>query len=379
MTGGTYRAFPSEDATVKLLHFADLHLDAPFAWAPPGTARLRRRNRRDVLARILQLADTEEVDAILCGGDLFEHDRFTPDTVEFLRDSFARTDRPIYLAPGNHDWYSDRSPYARVDWPPNVHVFKEAHLVPVTLADGLTLWGAAHRAPANTDGFFTAFRPDRAGVHLALAHASERSVLGWQEPTKQPHAPFDDHELAAADITHAFLGHYHLARDAERYTYPGNPDPLEFGEEGERGAVIATIQPDGSVHRVRHSVAVSAVHDLRVPLDGCAHSDDVRAAVDAAISGLGGCVRITVTGELPSGVEIDLRDLHRLGGHLDGLLVRAEGLSVAYDLEALAEEVTVRGQFVRDALREIADLDQRRRVVTTGLRALEGRADLEVI
>jgi len=364
---------------VRLLHFADLHLDAPFAWAPPETARLRRRNRRDVLVRILQLADAEQVDAIMCGGDLFEHDRFTPDTVEFLRDSFARTDRPIYLAPGNHDWYSDRSPYARVDWPSNVHVFTEARLVPVTLADGLTLWGAAHRAPANTDGFFGAFRPDRAGVHLALAHASERSVLGWQEAGKQPHAPFDDDELTAADITHAFLGHYHLARDAERYTYPGNPDPLEFGEEGERGAVVATIQPDGSVERVRHSVAVSAVHDLLVPLDGCAHSDDVRAAVAAAISGVGGCVRITLTGELPSGVEIDLRDLHRLGGHLDGLLVRAEGLKVAYDLEALAEEVTVRGQFVRDALREIADPDQRRRVVITGLRALEGRADLEVI
>ena len=89
MTGGAYRALPSRGATVKLLHFADLHLDAPFAWAPPETARLRRRNRRGVLVRILQLADAEQVDAIMCGGDLFEHDRFTPDTVEFLRDSFA--------------------------------------------------------------------------------------------------------------------------------------------------------------------------------------------------------------------------------------------------------------------------------------------------
>lgn len=363
---------------MRLLHFADLHLDAPFAWASPATARQRRRNRRDVLVRILEVAEREGADAVLCAGDLFEHERFGPDTVAFLRATFGSTSIPIYLAPGNHDWYSDRSPYARVDWPANVHVFTEPRLVPVTLADGLTLWGAAHRAPANTDGFFADFTPDRGGIHLALAHASERTVLGWQEPGKQPHAPFDAGELERAGVAHAFLGHYHVPRDADRYTYPGNPDPLEFGEDGERGAVLAEIAANGSVARTRYRIALSEVHDVVVRLDACAHSDDVRAAVAAAIAGLGGCVRVTVTGDLRPTVELELGELARLGAHLDALLVRSERLGVAYDLEALAEEATVRGQFVRDAQRRIADAEQRRRVVLTGLRALEGRADLEV-
>src|SRR5918999_5414493 len=181
---------------MKLLHFADLHLDAPFAWAPPETARLRRRNRRATLTRIIALAEAEAVDAILCGGDLFEQDRIGPDTVEFIRSTFERTDRRVFLAPGNHDWLSARSPYALIEWSANVHVFTDERLAPVSLADGLTLWGAAHRAPANTDGFFAGFRPDRGGQHLALAHASERSLLGWQEEGKQPHAPFDARELA---------------------------------------------------------------------------------------------------------------------------------------------------------------------------------------
>ncbi len=363
---------------MKLLLFADLHLDAPFAWASPETARARRRNRRETLTRILALAEEEGVDAILSAGDLFEHERVGPDTIEFLRATFARTDVPVYLAPGNHDWLSDRSPYALVDWSPNVHVFREARLTPVTLADGLTLWGAAHRAPANTDGFFAGFRPDRGGQHLALAHASERSLLGWQEEGKQPHAPFDAREIAEAGIAHAFLGHYHLPRDADRHTYPGNPDPLEFGEEGERGALIATVGADGSVSRERRSVAVSQVHDLTVALDGAAHEDDVRAAVTAAIGGLAGCVRVTLVGELGPAASVDLRDLSRLGEHLDGLVVRAGQLNVGYDLDAIRAEQTVRGEFVRDALEAIEDVELRRRVLLTGLRALEGRADLEV-
>ena len=363
---------------MKLLLFADLHLDAPFAWASPETARARRRNRRETLTRILALAEEERVDAILSAGDLFEHDRVAPDTLEFLRTAFARTQLPVYMAPGNHDWLSARSPYALVDWSPNVHVFTDERLAPVSLADGLTLWGAAHRAPANTDGFFAGFRPDRGGQHLALAHASERSLLGWQEAGKQPHSPFDARELAEAGIAHAFLGHYHLPRDADRHTYPGNPDPLEFGEEGERGAVIATIGSDGSVTRERRGVAVSRVHDLTVSLDSAAHEDDVREAVTTALAGLDGCVRVTLEGEVGPAVRVDVRELGRLGEHLDGLVVRVGQLSVGYDLDAIHAEQTVRGQFARDAGETIEDPELRRRVLLTGLRALEGRADLEV-
>ena len=330
------------------------------------------------MARILALAEAERVDAILCGGDLFEHDRVTPDTIAFLRSSFARTDRRIILAPGNHDWLSPQSPYATVDWSPNVAFFTESRLTPLTLADGLTVWGAAHRAPANTDGFFAGFRPDRGGVHLALAHASERSLLGWQQPGTQPHAPFDAAEIAAAGLAHAFLGHYHLPRDAERHTYPGNPDPLEFGEEGERGAVVATIGPDGSVVRERRTVAVSQVHDVTVTIDGAQHATDVQAAVQAALAPLAGCVRVTVEGELAPGASLDVAELHRLGDHLEGLVVRAGDVRVGHDVEAIAAESTVRGQFVRDATEQIADPEERRRIVLTGLRALEGRADLEV-
>jgi DNA repair exonuclease SbcCD nuclease subunit len=363
---------------VKLLLFADLHLDAPFAWASPETARSRRRNRRETLTRIVALAEAQGVDAILSAGDLFEHDRVSPDTQAFLQSTFAATDIPVFLAPGNHDWLSARSPYALVEWSPNVHVFTDERLSPVTLADGLTLWGAAHRAPANTDGFFAGFRPDRGGQHVALAHASERSLLGWQEEGKQPHAPFDAREIAEAGIAHAFLGHYHLPRDADRHTYPGNPDPLEFGEEGERGAVTVTVQPDGGVLRERHAVAVSRVHDVTVSLDGAAHEDEVRAAVSAALAGLDGCVRVTLEGEVGPAARVDVRDLARLGDGLDGLVVRTGQLGVAYDLDAIEAEQTVRGQFIRDAVEAIADEELRRRVVMTGLRALEGRADLEV-
>jgi len=362
---------------MKLLHFADLHLDAPFAWASPEAARLRRRNRRLSLTRILELASQERCDAILAAGDLFELDRVRPDTLEFLRSALSDVALPVYIAPGNHDWLSPRSPYRTVRWPANVHVFEEDRLSPVTLEDGLTLWGAAHRAPANTPDFFAGFRPDRGGIHIAVAHASERTALPWQESGKQPHAPFEAAELEEAGLSHAFLGHYHVPRDAERHTYPGNPDPLEFGETGDRGAVLATLRPDGSVDRERRSVAVSEVHDLTVTLHGAGHAEEVAGAVAQALSGRAGFVRLTLDGEVTASLEIDLAGLRRIGEHLDGLVIRIGDLSTGYDVLEIQREASVRGHFARSTA-GIEDPDLRRRVLLTGLRALEGRRDLEV-
>jgi DNA repair exonuclease SbcCD nuclease subunit len=363
-----------EDGAVRLLVFADVHLDAPFVWAGPRLARIRRRELRDTVSRICALADELQVDALLCAGDLYEHDRVTPDTASFLQASFGELGRPVFLAPGNHDWCGPRSLYSEVRWSSNVHVFATDRLQPAELTPGLTLWGAAHLAPANTDGFLEGFSVDRGGVHVALFHGSERSGLPQQGSGKVPHAPFRAADVPASGLHHVFAGHYHSPADGPWHTYPGNPDPLTFGETGERGAVLAEVATDGTVSRTRRQVGGSAVASLTVDLTGVTHAGEIRDRVAAKLAPMSGVVRVTVSGAVAPEVDVRLDDLTDLGRHLDGLVVRAGDLRVAYNLDALATEPTVRGQFVRD-VRADPDLDEhtRQRVLTTGLQALEGR------
>ena len=365
---------------MRLLHIADLHLDAPFRWADPKLARRRRQGLRDTLRRVLALAVETRVDAILCAGDLYEQDTFSPDTASFLRDAFQQIHPlPVYVAPGNHDWYGAESLYSQVDWSPNVHLFTSGRLEPVELDAGLTLWGAAHLAPAGTGNFLEGFAPDRGGVHLALLHGSERADLPAFGEGRAPHAPFDAHDLVRAGIHHAFCGHYHQPRDAARHTYPGNPDPLTFGETGERGAVLARIHPDGTVERERHRVATSQVHDIDIDVAGCTGIQQVRDRVGARLQGLTGMARLTLRGELPPEADLQDADVRDVAPWMEAVLPRLERVAIAYDLDALALEQTVRGQFVR-AVREAAELDDddRRRVLITGLRALDGRPELAV-
>lgn len=371
---------------MRCLLFADVHLDTPFTWAEPDVARRRRQALRDAVARIVALADDVEADALLCAGDLYEHDRFAPDTGAFLRQRFAEAGRPVLISPGNHDWYGPESLYATVRWPDHVEVFTQPRLAPVTLGGDVTIWGAAHRAPSGAGDVFEGAHADGPGLHLALVHASERSGLAWQGGDKQPHAPFDEAAVPAAGFAHALCGHYHRPRAGRWHTYPGNPEPLSFGEDGRRGAVVVDLDGDGGVRREWHAVSDTAWHDVEVDVTGCETVDECVAQARAAAASRGGVVRLTVGGELspevPLSPERDLTPAALGAGSAGGpeaLVVRTGALHPAVDVDSVARQETVAGQFVRDVRADDSlDEDTRQRVLVVGLRALAGRRDLEV-
>ncbi len=368
---------------MKFVHFSDLHLDSVFSWiaGARGVASRRRQALRDTLTNIVDLTKEVEADAVLCGGDLYEHERVTPDTAAFLKSTFESL-QPIrvFIAPGNHDWYGPQSLYRQVSWSDNVHVFDTGLFQPVELRDGLTLWGAAHCAPANTPGFLEEFKVDRGEINIALFHGSERGWFSEQGGRKTLHAPFDSSQIEASGLHHAFLGHYHRPRADRLFTYPGNPDPLTFGEDGRRGAVVATIEDDGNAERHWRDVSVTQVHDLSVDITGSISRQDVRDRVRDVLIGLSsGFARVTLSGETSKDIDLRPRELSSVDWGLDSVLVEVGDVNIAYDLEQIREEPTVRGEFVREVSNQDIPEEEKQRILITGLRALDGRDDLEVL
>jgi DNA repair exonuclease SbcCD nuclease subunit len=375
---------------LRVAHLADVHLDSAFGQFGAAAQRKRQTAIEEALKKALQEARDRQANVLLIAGDLYEQRNFTANTADFLREQLGQFERPVFIAPGNHDHFNAKSLYATVAWSSNVHIFTEEKLVGVELEDGLRIWGAAHTVPATTTDFLDGFNVDGSGVHLAVFHGAEQSELSFvqqlrgDDERKEPYGPFRAEQISEAGLHHAFVGHIHTPRDAEFHTYPGNPEPLTFGETDSprRGLVIAELDDSGRVTgRERVNVAQSAVRDLEISLDGCGNNSAIRDKVSSDLANATGFVRVTLTGEIGEAVEIDLNELRQLAPrNLDGVVLQTRELHVAYPIDKIATETgTIRGRFVEDVLASSElDEEEKQRVIVTGLRALHGRKDLAV-
>lgn len=368
---------------MKLLAFSDVHLDSKFGWANRHVARRQRQRLREGVTWAFEQAQAEGAAAVLIGGDLFEHDLVSPDTVAFLRRTFGRAGLQVFAAPGNHDPASKESPYRRVDWPDNVHVFRETRFTSRRLDDGVTLWGAAHRKPVDTPGFFDdGFRVEGSsehgstdggseGVHIAVFHGEERNAA-FQG--RHRHAPFDSDQIAAAGFDHAVVGHSHNRADRPTWTRLGALEQLAFNS-AYGGPVLLEVE-NGEVTRRRLDPRPPSLHSLSVDLTEAETADEARERVARALADLAGAARVRLTGE-PENLHLHTDDF--AGGtfdrpdDIDQVLVDTSGLTPPYDLEQIEKEPTVRGMFVQRVRRAELDEETERLVLLAGLRALDDR------
>ena len=121
--------------SVKIVHAADFHLDSAFGALSGEQARQRRRESRELLTRLANYVNQNGVDVVLLAGDLFDSDTTYRETLEALSDALGAMRARVFIAPGNHDPYSAKSPYATLAWPENVHVFSSNTVERVVLPE----------------------------------------------------------------------------------------------------------------------------------------------------------------------------------------------------------------------------------------------------
>ena len=134
---------------IRIIHAADLHLDSPFESLDAEKASVRRSEQRALLERIAAEVNQRNADLLFLAGDLLDSGSAYAETGEALLAALGKVRVPVFIAPGNHDWYSRRSPYALLPFPDNVHIFRTPRLESVCLPElGAHVWGAGYTSPS---------------------------------------------------------------------------------------------------------------------------------------------------------------------------------------------------------------------------------------
>ena len=362
---------------LHILHGADLHLDAPFAGLSAERARQRRSELRELPRRLAELARERGADLVLLSGDLFDGSDPYAGTAQALSRALGQTGCPVFIAPGNHDPYGPRSPYALLPWPENVHIFRTAAMEAVPLPRlGCTVWGAAFTGVSREDSPLAGFAaPKDGGVHIGVLHAD---VEG-----KGRYAPVTEAEVAASGLTYLALGHIHACSGLQKagetaWAYPGCPEGRGFDELGEKGCLWVTV--DGAtVEAAFLPLAGRRYRLVEADLSGAESPGDALLSALPADAG-DDILRVVLTGE--SGVEgLDLAPLKALAETKCWSAQVLDRTAVRRDLWSRAEEDTLTGLFLRQMrlrLERAADGDERERLelaVRFGLAALEHREE----
>ena len=142
---------------------------------------------------------------------------------------------------------------------------------------------------------------------------------------------------------------------------------------------MATVDSEGRITIERYIVAQTSVHDIEIDISDYTTQQQIRDKLAELADGLSGFARLTVRGSISPEVSFMESDLRDAMSAFNAVQIRQGALRAGYDFEALRVEPTVRGQFVADILDAGLDPAEERRVLTIGLRALEGRRDLEVL
>lgn len=333
---------------LRLLHFADLHLDRSFAGQRLlGAAGQRRReDLRSALKRIVDRAGQEECDLITCGGDLFEHDHVTRETANFVVETLGGAGRPVLIAPGNRDPAVASSPYRYMRWPDNVTIAAHEELRAYPF-DEVTIWSAGFTRPDVAEAPLRNATPVGGEHNLLLLHASDITRL---PEGKTPYAPITAAQVKETGFRHALLGHYHEAHTDAWITYPGSPEPLGWDEATGHCVAMVTIGDDGSVAVSLEEINQRRFVEETIDITGMTSPEHVRQALQALKEGKGlegSVIRATLIGERSRALEMDPQALTLECGDGFAHLEFRDESRIAHDLDAVAQEFTSRGEMVR--------------------------------
>lgn len=232
---------------VKVLHCADLHFDTPFKELSKEISDTSKNELLEVFKNIIDLAIDENIEVLLIAGDVFDNLTVNKNTLFFISDQIRRIKNiKVFISPGNHDPYNEKSFYSMINWPENVYIFKGDMEFKEVKELNLIVWGAGFRKNYENETLLRGINVDNDKINIMLLHGEIAS-----NNSKNEYNPIYINDIYKSNIDYIALGHKHkfsgiLKEGITTYAYSGCPQGRGFDEEGEKGVIIGEVYKSGT-------------------------------------------------------------------------------------------------------------------------------------
>ncbi len=367
----------------KIIHAADIHLDAPFSLLDVQKAQVRKNELRGAFASLILFAKTEKADMVILSGDLFDSGFVTKETTALLISQFASfPECRFIIAPGNHDYIGLRSPYKKELFPPNVYIFENEKITHFSFPEiGVTVYGYAFVAETHTDNPLKSLASlDRGRINILAAHAD---VGGHSE-----YCPLSTEDIARSGFDYIALGHVHKGGDIKvagntYYAYSGCLEGRSFDECGIKGVIVCDFAKQSgrlSASFAKRRLCKRHYEKMTVDVTGVDSNEALIERLKAAVAseGYGADVllRARLTGRISPEITLNLKAITAQALGLFYLEIENATVPLLNDDE-LRHDISIRGALFRELLPMLESENEEERSLAAdalrlGLAALDG-------
>ncbi len=356
---------------VKILHCADIHFDTPFKELYKEVANNSREELLEIFKRIIDLAIEEGVQVLFIAGDVFDNFTVNKVTLSFIIYQLNRIeDKYVFIAPGNHDPYNEKSFYNIITWPDHVHIFKGKMSKKEVNELGLVVYGAGFIKKYERESLINIEEVDSSKINIMVLHGDISP-----KDTKNDYNPIYIKDIGDSNMDYIALGHIHkfsgiLKERNSHYAYSGCPQGRGFDEEGEKGVILGDVYKGGvdlkfvSINKREYIVK-------NIDISDCNTYEDIRDRLITLFDEkdrLNNLFKIILIGKVKEHFNLNIKTLVEKLRNDYYFIKVLNKTTVEIDLEEISNDYSVRGQFVKLMLEKLKDAkDDEKEIISRAL------------
>lgn len=373
-------------SSVKILHCADLHIGA--AESSLGTlADSRRAETLITFENIIKLASDSGVDILLIAGDLFNSNNIESSFTERVFECFSSIPNiKIVYAAGNHDPLNADSVFTKRTLPPNLYVLKTTDDFVEFNELNTRVYGKSFKETymTGTDSF--SLTPDDSFINLMCIHGDLRSDLG------SDYNSITGDFVKSSGMDYIALGHVHKRTDIGKIgdsyiAYCGCPEGQGFDELGEKGVYVGDISKDTC--ELQFVPVCKRMHITEnVDISDLTSSNEIADKILQFIKDkypsnfADNLYKIILVGEIEDGVKISLTEITTRVADSVYFIKLCDKTKIKLDFDAISQENTLKGVFVKKMLSKIADANEQEKeqllyALNIGIKAFSGEVNYD--
>ncbi|WP_066895617.1 metallophosphoesterase family protein [Clostridium nigeriense] len=356
---------------IKILQAGDLHFDTPFKDLDKNISEISKEELLEVFSKIINLSIENNVDILLLTGDIFDNLTVNKKTLIFIKNQMERISNiKVFISPGNHDPYNEKSFYKMINWPKNVYIFKES-MESVLLEElNTVVWGAAFNEYHVRKSMIKNINANKNYINIMTIHGD---ISNSDEGND--YNPITLKDIGESGMDYIAIGHRHnfsgiLRENNTYYGYAGCPQGRGFDELEDKGIIIGEVSK-GAVDLSFFRTSKRNYYVNEINISNSVSYEEIRTKILSSIKEedrKNNLYKIILKGEIESYINLKedlILEKIKDAFYFVKVIDRSE---VKLDFDKIAKDYSFKGVYAKKLLKKLEDENYNKDVLKMALK-----------